>query len=1130
MNIGVSNERGDIIINYDLIDYDGDSCTVELYYSLDGGTVFTHSINHSLYGVRVFAATGLFLTWNSDLDFQSEEKNVKIRLVPDDSRGGGAPGESSVFYVNNIKNTPPVIQNLSVSGDYKDILIHYDLIELDGHLCTIETAFSLDGGLSYFDTPYLTGETAGVAAGPNKTLIWHSYSDFAVCSENVVIKVTPSDKYGYGTEAVFGPFAVYNGGKRPEISGLTVSGGAKIIELAYELKDIDSSPCTVEVYYSLDGGASFTYSGYTQGDIHAVVPGAGKIIKWDSYGDFRTREENVVIKLLPIDDAGAGKEAISPVFTVDNNLHRPTIANLSTKVDSGEVRITYDLDDLDSSACRIEFQYATEVSGGYLNSNFIIGETDGVLPGAGKTLLWRSKNDFTQNYDSVSVKLIVYDDGGYGGEAVSSPFKVYNNAVSEIKINSVSGGSRNITVSFNVTDLEGDTCDIEVFYSRDNGASFIKTANITGAASNILPADNLQLMWQSEKDIVNQNASGVVLKLAVIGPNGDIQNFDVSSPFTVNNYIPPPPPPPPPLPPPVASATLDKVEMLSKKKIKLTFSENIVVSDQSVTLSKISLNRGSFSFDSGDRLECSRNTITITVDLSNNPGRLLGDILPTAQQDGIIVDDENSGFILSENNGIKTESGAEIPASTAGHNVQKDTTAPDELDSYALESLYVSLTKKYVLSHNQITLSESCRLQVCIEGRPGGPDNESIYEFESEEEMESIEGDFNLAIPEDYEVSDLEGKYVYYRLVDPAGNKTAWKQDGVLPSRLNTDIVIYWSNSMLTAFIDKTASGLNFGTINVGEPGQRLKVYQKDSNSDTFTYKAQAQDSAPDGGYEEFPAIDDKFLPEKYCGLPAVKFAGYPSGNPIDDNGVVCYVLENSDGNESAPLEGGTVPPPPQFDSGIDKLVTTVVENKYALKNIGSNDFGYPSSSEICDIFIGTERLYCGEFSVIEPFDPQKSPSVYSMQLSGDGLKDGGPLVITAINSDGNSSNYTVISSDIPKAPVIKDESDNFTVTLNNSSAAPGLLTITAPITDVTNNTIIRLYWKEGIGDVDYKYAFSEPGNYSVAPSQPVQLYISPSTPLGEIEEANCQLYYTITVEGSDNESCPVEGEIINQQ
>ncbi|HOT76123.1 MAG TPA: carboxypeptidase regulatory-like domain-containing protein, partial [Candidatus Wallbacteria bacterium] len=680
MGVVASGERSDISIKYDLMDQDGDSCAVELYYSTDGGITFTRSANYSLYGRREFPATGLSLAWNSALDFQSEEKNVKIMLTPNDSRSSGTSGESSVFYVNNIKNTPPVIQNLSVSGNYKDIGISYDLIELDGHLCTIEIAFSLDGGTTYLNTSNLSGETSSVAAGQAKTLTWRSYLDFTSVNKTVFIKATPSDKYGYGTEAVFGPFAVYNGGVRPEISRLAVSGNSNIIGISYELKDIDASPCTVEVYYSRDGGSSFVQTGYVEGDISAVAPGANKTVKWNSYGDFRTHEKSVIIKLLPIDDFGAGTEAVSISFEVNNNINRPTIANLLTRVNSGEVEITYDVDDLDASTCHVQFQYATEVSGGYLNSIFVTGETAEVFPGAGKILLWNSKGDFTKNYDSVSVKLIVSDDAGYGGEVISLPFRVYNNSSSEIFINSVAGSSQNITVDFNLTDAEGDPSTIEVYYSRDGGASFIKTANVTGSISNVNPANNLKLVWESAKDLVNQNASGVMLKLAVIDSKGAVQNFNVSQPFAVNNYV----------PPPVVVPVLNKAEMISGKKIKLTFSTNISVSNTQAALEKITLD--DLYFEPGiDTLEYSGQFITITVNSTSNSTSNgtsnFSDILPVAQSEGITVGETHTGLKILAGNGIRSNTGTEASASAAGNNILPDTTPPDELTAQNLSFL-----------------------------------------------------------------------------------------------------------------------------------------------------------------------------------------------------------------------------------------------------------------------------------------------------------------------------------------------------------------------------------------------------------------------------------------------------------
>jgi formylglycine-generating enzyme required for sulfatase activity len=986
MGVIASSGRGDIAVKYDLIDQDGDSCAVELYYSLDGGATFTRSVNYSIYNQRVFPGSSLSVVWNSALDFQSEEKSVRLRLTPNDSKSGGTPGESSIFEVNNIVNTPPVIQNLKAAGNYKNISLVYDLIELDGHLCTIEVAYSLDGGLNYLNTVNLSGETSSVAAGQSKTLTWLSYNDFTSTNKNIFVKLTPSDKYGYGTEAVFGPFEINNGGGRPEIKGLTVTGASQIIDISYGLSDIDSSLCTIEVYYSLNGGASFRQTGYVEGDIHSVAPGANKLIKWNSYGDFRTREKSVVLKLLPIDNFGAGTESVSLLFEVNNNINRPSIANLITKVDSGEVLITYDINDADGSTCQVGFQYATEKSGGYLNSFFVTGETAEVFTGPAKTLLWRSKNDFTKNYDSVSVKLTVSDGEGFGAEAVSAPFKVYNNATGEIYINSVAGSSQDITFDYNLTDAEGDLFNIAVYYSRDGGATFTATANVSGSISNVAPANNLKLVWQSAKDIVNQNASGVLLKIAALNLSGAVESESISQPFAVNNYT----------PPPVVVPALQSAEMISDKKLKLTFSVPVTVSDTAATLVKIKVNGFVFDPQNDDTLTHSSNSVIITA---NSPS--FTTIFRNAQTGGITVNESTEGLKFLSGNGIKSSTGAEVAANSTGFSVSPDTTPPDQLTAGQLSLISYSNAVQKVSTSGEIEFSKNLYFQVYISSTPPGEATTPLGESESY--ISGSTSPFPSVLVSLSSSPLSPGDTVYYRLKDRAGNKTQWQADGVIPSAPPVE-VLKWSNASMSAF----------NTSVVGSTGDKLKIYENTSGG-SYNYCAVALNAASAGGYPAGLIIQ--------C-----------SGSPVSDNSDVYYTLVNQSGNESDHTSGGTVPAPPESLIVSNLKLRYNTTGAYEIKNNHNIDFSLAGRLRVIindgsvNTVIGriiVSTLYSGSYVGSAGYDASES-------LNGDGLKtsmvNGGTLKFSYVNdSNGNESSY------------------------NSDSTTPGLTDHVAPRPDFNN-------------------------------------------------------------------------------
>ncbi len=1036
MGVIASGERGDISVKYDLIDQDGDSCAVELYYSSDGGVTYTRSFNYSLNGGRAFPGAGLEIIWNSLSDFQSLEKKIMIKLVPNDSKNAGTAGESNILEINNIINTPPVIQNLNAFGVYKDIKLEYDLIELDGHLCTIEVAYSLDGGLNYLNTINLSGETSSVAAGQFKTLTWFSYNDFSITNKNVFVKLTPSDKYGYGTGAIFGPLEIINGGGRPEIKNMAVSGASQIIDVTYDLFDIDASPATIEVYYSRDGGLTFNLTGQIEGDIHAVMPGTNKTIKWNSYGDFHTSEKNVILKLLPIDDSGAGTESVSLPFEINNNVNRPFISNLMVGVDSGEVLITYDIDDADGSACQIEFQYATEASGGYINSMYVTGETAEVFPGPAKTLLWHSKNDFTKNYDSVSVKLIASDGKGSGVEAVSGPFKVYNNSSCEVFINTITGNSHDITLDYNLHDAEGDSFAVALYYSRDGGSSFTATSNISGDILNILPADNLKLIWHSAKDMFNQNAV-VILKIAALDQNGMIQSEAVSQSFNVINYV----------PPPVIVPSLQKAEMISDTKLALTFSTAVTVADKQTALTKISVNGYNFN-PAYDSMEVSSNIIQIKG-LSSS----FISLFMIAQSSGITVDESNEGLKFQSGNGIKSSTGTEVAVNSTGFNILADVTPPDPLTENNLSAIWYSNADLSVNSSANIIFSENSYFQVYTGSTPPGANTTPLKVTES-----STYGIISGTPILEYLSLQQAGNTVYYRLSDRAGNSNEWQADGVIPEAPPAE-TLTWSNAALKAFNASL-------TDTIGAEGDILKVYE---NMSVITnYCASASSAAPAGGYPADSAIQ--------C-----------SGSLITNNYSVYYTLVNQSGNESDYTVGGMVPGPPDKALVASKLKlryndTFSNNGNYEIYNNDNANISLTASLRIIiddgvdKIVIGRTNggitIASGSYAGAEGYNNFESLNANGLKTS---MTAGGILKFSYVNDDnGNESSYISDNTTPGFTDYVPPRPD-----YNNFRPAGVNLKILNSSTG-TSKDKVRLYEKTSGGVYTFKVNTSDSGPFEV--------------------------------------------------
>ena len=76
----------------------------------------------------------------------------------------------------------------------------------------------------------------------------------------------------------------------PTVTNVTATqrtDGSKLVDIGYDLADVDGDPCTVTVIVSDDGGATWTIPiTAVTGDVGGgVTPGAGKAIVWDSGAD-----------------------------------------------------------------------------------------------------------------------------------------------------------------------------------------------------------------------------------------------------------------------------------------------------------------------------------------------------------------------------------------------------------------------------------------------------------------------------------------------------------------------------------------------------------------------------------------------------------------------------------------------------------------------------------------------------------------------------------------------------------------------------------------------------------------------------------------------------------------------------
>jgi len=500
--VTTSGASGNVTITYTLADPNNDACNITVYYSTDGGSnyIATTNLTGTLTGVT--PGSGKNLVWNSAADVNGNSDAVRIKISASDGNGDGTPGESATFAISN--NTPPVVSSVSATGNVGNIVVTFNLADANSHLCSIGVFYSIDGGANYTATTNITGKTSGINPGV-ASITWNSAADINGNQNNVKIRIVPNDGIAEGTAGNSAAFAVTNN-NLPTVANVTTTGSSGNITITYNLSDPNNDPCNITVYYSTDNGANYTQTTSISGTLTNVTPGSGKTLTWNSVADVNTNSSNVKIKIAASDNVGNGTPAESPVFAVNNN-QLPVVSAVTTSGNSGDITISYSLADGNNDTCNIAVFYSTNDGSTYTQTTNFTGSATSVLPGAGKTLVWKSVQDVNRNVATVKIRLIPTDKVGTGTGAESPTFAVNNNQLPVVTNVATSGNSGNIAITFDLADGNNDSCKVALAYSTDGGTTYIPTANVIGNTTGITPGTGRSLSWNSTADVTSSQAN-----------------------------------------------------------------------------------------------------------------------------------------------------------------------------------------------------------------------------------------------------------------------------------------------------------------------------------------------------------------------------------------------------------------------------------------------------------------------------------------------------------------------------------------------------------------------------------------------------------------------------------------------
>jgi len=338
---GDEQVSGNYEIKWTATDSDGDTVTVDIYYSSDSGTNFTLiSSGETNDGSYIWDTTSV-----------SDGANYRIKLVATDGSLSSSDVSSSDFEVrNSTQNLAPSITltypegGETLSGNQTITWVSDDP---EGDLLDIKIEYSSDGGSNWNEITTLSSQTAGAGS--------YSWDTTALDNgSNYKIEVTADDGENSVSDES-GVFSISNSGTNaaPVISltypkgGETLSG---IVDITWSASDPDNDTVTLNLYLSSDGGLNFTA-------IDSEISNSGSYsFNTAGYSD----GTNYVLKIVATDGTLSSFD-ISQAFTIANGSSLPQLkfTTTSTTISTGTV---FDVD--------VEVANSSDVYGANLNIEY----------------------------------------------------------------------------------------------------------------------------------------------------------------------------------------------------------------------------------------------------------------------------------------------------------------------------------------------------------------------------------------------------------------------------------------------------------------------------------------------------------------------------------------------------------------------------------------------------------------------------------------------------------------------------------------------------------------------------------------------------------------------------------------
>jgi len=399
----------DITIKFDLVDADGDICSLEVEYRGGNADAWgAATIREPLTDIE--SNNLVTLTWDSVTDESIlKATNFQIRITPNDGAVAGSTVVSGWITLDN--NEPPVVSNLQV-------------LPLEP-----TTTDNLQADYMYDDPD---GISAGDTSENGSEIIWYK-NGIVTDSKGRILPasatkrdeswhytVRPMDGSKFGEQKTSPPVIIRNMPPFIWNNEVTIEpsapGSGDTLTVRYDYRDMDEdSQSGTSIEWYKNGVLTLQTIFETNEDRNLSLT-ISKGEKWYAV-------------VIPSDGIDFGNPVTSASVAVDNAV--PIVEDVMVSVSPGEATVTYSLVDTDGDSCQLNVEYqGGSVQGASWETATVSGATTDVFPGTGLEIIWLSSIDEPgQSAENYKIRITPNDGVSTGISGLSSTFSFSNNSL-----------------------------------------------------------------------------------------------------------------------------------------------------------------------------------------------------------------------------------------------------------------------------------------------------------------------------------------------------------------------------------------------------------------------------------------------------------------------------------------------------------------------------------------------------------------------------------------------------------------------------------------------------------------------------------------------------------------------------